>query len=296
MLPTRHPYIVVHPGGGGGKEEDGRFEYHNNEDVFMKLDTKSINHPSHLGNLFLYVLGILIFFFLFFSHLCQFFFWLPGPWYLFWIIANPKYIFFDTVDIIDEGILIRHKKKNWLTSRINNVSIPWEQIFQIRAIRIHYARTSFYRYYLVLLDSTMLRIPVPAEKFAANEVAEQFALFLKKKHGQNVAVFTPPMSDLKNCIMVSRIDNIDGMSENIRSSMKRLQIINYKGSFVIGLACLVVLIIEQIKNPTKTPHLALLIITVVFLGASVLPLGHDDTKLNQKYLDFLQETNAETTC
>ena len=254
----------------------------------MKLDIKSIDYPSHLGTMFLYGLGILIFFFLMFSPspLWEFFFWFPLPWFLFWINVNPKYIFFDTVDITDEGIIIRHKKKNWLTSWINNVSIPWGFLSQIRAIFIQNARIGLYRYHLVLLDGTMLRIPVPAEKFAANEVAERFALFLKETYGQNVAACTPPPNSCKSCIMVSQIDDIDGISENIRAAMKPLKI-NYEGAFVVGLTLVLIMILYQIQNPTEAPSGILLILIIFLFGVSFLPLGHDETKLNQDYLDFL---------
>ena len=272
----------------------------------MELETKSLYYPSHLAIVLVIGSGLLIFIALIFSRLWPYFFWFPGPWLIFWLIAVPKYILFDTVETTNKGIIIRHKNKNRLTFWINNVSVPWERIVQIRAISMYATRSIEYNYYLVLVDGTILRIPVPTEKFEANEIAERLATFLNDMYGQNVKVYRPPSDHVKSGIMVSRIDNINWISENIRvpmnSSVVRRNIHRFSSpSFqiysIVGILMISARISYHFQNPTE-PLINLHMIAAFVLiawGISGFRIIPDENTLRQQYLDFLQNAATETS-
>ncbi len=278
----------------------------------MKYNVKSLNYPSYIGIFFFFGLGFLIFLFLFVSYLCYLFFWLVLPWILFWAYVSPKYIAFDKVKILDKGIIITHSKKNWLTTRIKDVAIPWEHLSQIRAIIVGGGKP-YYSHYFVLDDRKLLSVPASVERGVEgdniNDIAEAYASFLKSKLGQKVSVYKaakysqttilrkkeisykPANYNLTSCIVVSRIDTINEISKNIRKSQIRL-ILTYNGFFIIGII-LTVLMIYYTALDSEIPHPAELAVIALFLGLGLLPLRHKDKKLIQRYLDYVRKKQNE---
>ena len=216
------------------------------------------------------------------------------------------------MDILDEGIIMRHTKKNWLTNWINEVTIPWDHLSQILAI-VTGGRGASYRHYFVLDNERVLSVPPSIERGVEgddiNDIAEAYGSFLRDKLGQNVFVYRAanygkattfgkgtttykpahPGWKLTDSILVSRIDNIHQRSENLREAL--MQNTN-KGflNFVIIITCCM---IAGLVMSLDFSYFQLLVLIAIFGSLGFLPFRHNGEGLLQEYLDFVEKKQNE---